>query len=196
MKSPTDIAAPGSPSESSGTLAPPAKGLRLNLGCGRRKMDDAVNLDVTSATNPDVVHDLSIRPWPFEDSTFREVLAFDVIEHLDDFLGTMEEIHRICEPGAIVDISVPHFSSRHAYTDPTHRRFFGSASMDYLSSEHVLSFYTEARFRVLRNKIFFEPSLLNKLVWRLANRFPDLYEKRFAWIYPAWFLSFKLEVLK
>lgn len=196
MKSPSDNVVSESSLAQSESPPPTAVGLRLNLGCGRRKMDDAVNLDITSATDPDVVHDLSIRPWPFADSSFREVLAFDVIEHLDDFLGTMEEIHRICLPGAIVDISVPHFSSRHAYTDPTHRRFFGARSMDYLSEEHGLSFYTAARFRVLRNMIFFEPSLLNKIVWRLANRYPELYESRFAWIYPAWFLSFKLEVIK
>jgi hypothetical protein len=32
-------------------------------------------------------------------------------------------------------------------------------------------------------------------VSRLANRRPDLYEKRFAWLWPAWFLIFKLRKL-
>lgn len=169
---------------------------RLNLGCGRKRIDGAVNLDITPATNPDVVHDLSRRPWPFEDDSFREVFAFDVIEHLDDFIGTMEEIHRISVAGALVHITVPHFSSRNAYTDPTHRRFFGVASMDYLSAGHELGFYSEARYNVVRNSIIFEPSLFNKIVWRIVERFPDLYERRFAWIWPAWFLSFELEVVK
>lgn len=141
-------------------------------------------------------YDLSVRPWPFGDSTVAEVFAFDVIEHLDDFLGTMEEIHRICVPGARIHISVPHYSSRNAYTDPTHRTFFGVSSMEYLTSGHDLGFYTEARFCVVRSAILFEPTLLNKLVWRLANRFPVTYERRFAWIYPAWFISFELEVVK
>ena len=196
MKISPDMAVAESTADTSDIVEPISAGLRLNLGCGRRKFDDAVNLDITPATNPDVVHDLAILPCPFDDSTFREVIAFDVIEHLDDFLGTMEEIHRICRAGATVDISVPHYSSRYAYTDPTHRRFFGVASMDYLSEEHAFGFYSEARFKVLRNQIFFEPSLLSRLVWRLANRFPDVYERRFAWIYPAWFVSFQLEVVK
>ena len=157
-------------------------------------MADAVNLDITTATDPDVVWDLSKRPWPFEDASIREVFAFDVIEHLDDVLGTMEEIHRICLPGARVHISVPHFSSRNAYTDPTHRRFFGIGSMEYFSPDSDLNFYTEARFRVIRRQIYFEHSLLSRVVWRLVDRFPDLYERRFAWVYPAWFLSFELEV--
>lgn len=196
MKTPLDKLATVIATQPAGAALPATRGLRLNLGCGHRKFDDAVNLDITPATNPDVVHDLAIRPWPFEDSSVREVIAYDVIEHLDDFLGTMEEIHRICEAGARIDISVPHYSSRYAFTDPTHRRFFGHASMDYLASGHQFGFYTEARFRVIRNRIFFEPSLLSKLVWRLANRFPDAYERRFAWIYPAWFVSFELEVVK
>lgn len=168
---------------------------RLNLGCGRKKLENAVNLDV-AATAPDVVHDLASRPWPFEDDAFDEVFAFDVIEHLDDFLGTMEEIHRISAAGARVHITVPHYSSRNAFTDPTHRRFFGVASMDYLSVSHEFNFYSEARYKVNRSAIVFEPSLLNKVVWRIVSRFPELYERRFAWIWPAWFLSFELEVLK
>lgn len=184
-----------SPDES-GILDHGPRGLRLNLGCGRRKMEDAVNLDVTPATNPDVLWDLSNWPWPFENESICEIFAFDVIEHLDDFLGTMEEIHRICAPGARIHISVPHFSSRNAFTDPTHRRFFGVASMNYLSADSELGFYTEARFRIIRSQILFDPSVLSRIVWRLANRFPELYERRFAWIYPAWFLSFELEVVK
>jgi hypothetical protein len=33
-------------------------------------------------------------------------------------------------------------------------------------------------------------------VWRLANRYPAAYERRWAWIFPAWYLYFELEVDK
>ncbi|GBL40282.1 hypothetical protein EMGBD2_15400 [Nitrospirota bacterium] len=36
----------------------------------------------------------------------------------------MEEVYRICKPGATVLISVPYYTSRGAFTDPTHVRFF------------------------------------------------------------------------
>ena len=42
----------------------------------------------------------------------------------------------------------------------------------------------------------FYPTLVNKLTWRIANRYPEAYERRWAWIFPAWFLSIDLEVLK
>jgi hypothetical protein len=37
---------------------------------------------------------------------------------------------------------------------------------------------------------------VNKLVWRLARRAPAAYERRYAWMFPAWFLSFELVVIK
>jgi hypothetical protein len=31
---------------------------------------------------------------------------------------------------------------------------------------------------------------------RFANRHPELYERRLTWIWPAWFLIFKLRALE
>jgi SAM-dependent methyltransferase len=168
----------------------------LNLGCGRKYLPEAVNLDFNPETRPDVVHDLNRLPWPLPDDHFREVLAYDVIEHLDDFVPVMEEIHRVCRDKAVVRIAVPHFSSPEAYTDPTHRRYFGYLSFDYVTGEHEIEFYTRVRFKKLYSRIVFWPTLVNKLVWRLANRYPAAYERRWAWMFPAWYLYFELEVQK
>jgi predicted SAM-dependent methyltransferase len=180
------------------TTAQPAFGRDtiLNLGCGNKHVANAVNLDVTCETNPDLVYDLNLRPWPFADNSFTEVRANDVIEHLSDIVATMEEIHRICRPDAIVRISVPHFSCANAFTDPTHRHYFSYFSMDYFTTGHELSFYSKRRFRNRITSLVFHPTLTNKPVWRLANRHPAEYERRWAWIFPAWFLSYELEVVK
>ena len=175
---------------------PPATARTLNLGSGPRRIEGAVNLDVTPDTGPDVVHNLNRYPWPFDDDQFEAVLASDVIEHLDDIAGAMGEIHRVCARGAIVYINVPHFSSDGAYTDPTHRHYFGAFTFDYFSDSHPLNFYSRARFKNRSTQIIFRPTLFNKLVWRVANRFPRVYEQRWAWIFPAWFLAIQLEVVK
>lgn len=155
-----------------------------------------MNLDVTSATNPDVVHDLNIAPWPFPAGSFDEIHAKDVIEHLDDILLTMEEIHRVARPGAIIRITVPHYSCANAFTDPTHRHYFSIFSFHYFTGENEFPFYTAAKFRRRSSQIVFHPTVVNKIVWRLAARWPEAYERRWAWIMPAWFLSFELEVVK
>src|SRR4051794_35623049 len=89
----------------------------LNLGSGARKIPGAVNVDLTDRTQPDLVHDLNRRPWPLGDDQFLEVHADDILEHLDDVVGTLEEIHRVCRAGAKVSITVPHFSSANAFID-------------------------------------------------------------------------------
>jgi SAM-dependent methyltransferase len=157
------------------------------LGCGCKHRENAVNLDVT---------DLNHVPWPFPDNRFSEVLAFDVIEHLGDIVAAMEQIHRVCQNAAVVKITVPHFSCANAFTDPTHQRFFGWFSFHYFTGENEFSFYTRRRFRRRRTQLIFVPTLVNKIVWRLANRYPQRYERRWAWMFPAWFLYFELEVIK
>jgi SAM-dependent methyltransferase len=168
----------------------------LHLGSGLKYMAGATNVDVTAAGKPDVVHDLNVRPWPFETSSFDEVHAYDVIEHLDDLLKTIEEIHRVSRAGGVVHVVVPHFSSDGAFTDPTHRHYFGARTFEYMVDGHSNSFYTAARFRILTRQIVFRPGATNKIVHRLANRFPEAYEQRWTWIFPAWFLFFRLEVVK
>ncbi|HEV7396251.1 MAG TPA: methyltransferase domain-containing protein [Pyrinomonadaceae bacterium] len=169
------------------------EGQILNLGSGLKPMPGAVNLDVRGDTKPDVVFDLNQRPWPFDENQFARVYASDVIEHLDDTVATMEEIHRVCRSGAMVHINVPHFSSAGAFTDPTHRRYFGAFSFEYFVDGH---FYTRSRFNISHKQLIFQPSLTNKIIWRLANRNLAAYEQRWAWIFPAFFLYIELEVLK
>jgi hypothetical protein len=168
----------------------------LNLGCGRKPDPRAVNVDITPVTNPDVVHDLNVRPWPFSDDRFGEIVLLDVIEHLDDLLGVMEELHRVGRDGAVVKITTPHFSSANSFTDPTHRHHLGWYSLDYFTGEHEHSYYTQVRFRTKARSLLFHPGLVNKLVRRLANRWPAAYERKWAWMFPAWFLYFELVVVK
>lgn len=169
---------------------------RLNLGSGHAYDEAWTNLDITSDTNPDVVHDLNVLPWPFEDDRFVEVRAIDVIEHLDDALATLIELHRVCRNGARVMIVVPHFSSANAYTDPTHRRALGYFSLDVVTGEHTHDYYTRVRYRIRRREIVFTKRPINRLVRRYAARRPARYEERWAWILPAWFIVFEVEVVK
>src|SRR5271163_790248 len=174
----------------------PRPAAALNLGCGRKHIEGAVNVDLSASIAPDVAYDLNTRPWPFGSDSFEHVYAYDVIEHLDDVIGTMNEIHRVCRNGARVEITVPHFECANAFTDPTHQHAFGYSSFHYVTGEHEFSFYTDRVFRRRTSTIIFQPSPMNKVICRLANRFPQAYEMRWTWMFPAWFLYFDLEVIK
>jgi SAM-dependent methyltransferase len=170
--------------------------VRLNIGCGQKRLPDCVNLDISANVGADVVHNLDKTPWPFAADSFDEVHAYDVLEHVENVVSALEEIHRISRPGAVLHATVPHFSSANAFTDVTHRHWFGWRSFEPFDSSHQLAHYSNARFRRRYSRISFEHSIVNHAVFRLANRWPHEYERRWAWMFPAWFLYFQLEVVK
>ena len=86
------------------------------------------------------------------DEKFDIILMFEVLEHLDNFIGAMEEIHRISLPGCLVKISVPYWNSSFAYIDPTHKRGFHELTFSFFDpdSEYCKErpYYTKARFKI------------------------------------------------
>jgi SAM-dependent methyltransferase len=169
---------------------------RLNLGCGRHKRPDSLNVDVLPEVAPDLTWDLDRHPYPLPRNHFEQIWALDVIEHLASVKDFLEEIHELLVPGGTIEITTPHFSCANSFTDPTHRQHLGYFSLDYFTAGHKCNFYTAIRFEIVERVLVFYPSLLDRLMARLANRRPELYEKRLTWIFPAWFLIFKLRAVK
>lgn len=99
-----------------------AQSRKLNLGSGEFLKAGFVNVDYYSISSPDIVHDLSKFPYPFEDNYFELVEADHVLEHLEEPFEVMRELYRICAPGAIIHIRVPHFSR--GFTHAEHKRGF------------------------------------------------------------------------
>ena len=169
----------------------------LNLGSGQdRSKSDAVSIDRVAETKPDIVHDLDIYPWPLEDNRFDTVHCLDVIEHLQNIVRAMEEIHRISRNGARVHIATPHFSCANSYTDPTHLHHLGLFSFDYFTGGNKWGFYTRVRFKKVRSRLHFYGRYKNLHISWLANKAPAFYEEHLTWIFPAWYMSFELEVVK
>ncbi len=169
---------------------------QLNLGCGAKLMPGAINVDINPTIGADLIHDLNKRPWPLPDDHFTKVFAFDVLEHCFDVIQVMEEIHRVSRDGAVVSLTTPHFSSANAYIDPTHRHRLSYRSFDYITGDNELSFYTSTRYKYRTRQLVFAPSLLNRMIGRAANRWPQRYEERWTWRFPAWFIYVELEVVK
>lgn len=100
--------------------------MRLNLGCGYRKIDGWVNVDKVASCNPDQIVDLENLPWPWPDNSVDEVMLSHVLEHLGAataiYLGIIKELYRVCRDGAPIHIEVPHPRHDSFLSDPTHVR--------------------------------------------------------------------------
>ena len=105
---------------------PAARPRKLNLGCGDDRRTGYWNVDKYAAAAPDEVVDLERLPWPFADGSADEVVLHHVLEHLgrdsDTFLGILKELYRVCAPGGLVRITVPHPRHQDFLQDPTHVR--------------------------------------------------------------------------
>ena len=98
--------------------------LKLNLGCGSKKLDGYLNVDKFG--EPDMVFDLETFPWPWEDSSVSKILLSHVLEHLgqdtDIYLNIIKELYRVCKNNAEILVIVPHPRHDTFMTDPTHVR--------------------------------------------------------------------------
>jgi len=169
---------------------------KLVLGSAGRAEEKAVTLDINPLHNPDVLHDLNNTPLPFDDNAFKEIICHHVLEHLNDLKPVMDELHRICRPEGEIYIEVPHHTSWCANT-PEHRlRFNYFAFESYIEKGRTDWMKTEKKFTILKRELTFHRSLRRVLLHRLFNRFPETYERFWAYIFPAEHVKIWLRPIK
>ena len=80
--------------------------MKLNLGCGHKKLPGFVNVDL-AGSDQDV--DLSVFPWPWEDGAVDEIVASHILEHFSKEGGRtfIEECYRVLNGDGILHIAVP-----------------------------------------------------------------------------------------
>jgi SAM-dependent methyltransferase len=126
----------------------------LNLGCGKTRLPNSIGVDrVAIEDYVDIVHDLNVIPYPFQNNQADEIHFYHVLEHLHNPVEKLEEIHRILRPGGMLYLRVPHFSSMGAFTDITHLMPFGFSSFDCFDVMDPHHYYTKASFKLIYKQI-------------------------------------------
>ncbi|MBN2284938.1 MAG: methyltransferase domain-containing protein [Tissierellales bacterium] len=162
--------------------------MKINFGCGKRRIDGYIGVDKIQMPTVDVVHDMNSFPYPFNDESVEEVILSHILEHLPNTVHVMEEIWRICRPEAMLEVDVPYYNSPSAYDDPTHVSFFTEHTFDYFTEDGTralsgFNYYSFARFKIhsiipYQRKIF---SLLPVSVqWFLGHHFATIHAVHFS----------------
>ncbi len=124
----------------------------LLIGCGSQRdkrlaLDNDHNwsnlttLDINDHHNPDVVWDLCQFPLPFEDNTFDEIHAYEVLEHTGQqgdykfFFAQFTEFWRILKPNGYMFATCPAWNSIWAWGDPSHTRVLQNVQLNFLSQK-------------------------------------------------------------
>lgn len=97
--------------------------LKLDLGCGTKKKEGFVGVDVRKFAGVDVVCDLGKKRWPWKDGSVDEIHASHFIEHLTGLerVHFANEAYRVLKKGGTATIVAPHWCASRAYGDYTHQ---------------------------------------------------------------------------
>jgi GT2 family glycosyltransferase/predicted SAM-dependent methyltransferase len=90
-------------------IEPDGGGLRLNLGCGRFKVQGFLNIDQDADVQPDLVCD--VLALPYEPGTVDEIYAGHLLEHFDwhDGSRALRYWHHLLKAGGTIGVAVPDF---------------------------------------------------------------------------------------
>lgn len=167
--------------------------LKLNLGCGNKRKEGFLGVDLYPCSAVDRIANLN-DDLPFQDNSVIEIYMDNVIEHIPDLVKLFKEMHRICCNGAKIRIITPHFSSLSSWIDPTHIHHLSYFSMDHFGKISV-AHYTGGGFKVTSRKLSFGGIMGNigRLIFLIS---PKNYEKNWCFIFRPGTLTFDISVIK
>lgn len=181
--------------------------MKIDIGCGKNKKEGFIGLDRVPMPGVDIVCDLDKEKIPMDDNSVEEIYTMHFVEHIDNLMGLIEELWRVSKKGTKITIAVPYFTSVGAFRDPTHKRFFTYETFDHFTdTKKFPSFYSSARFSIVKKKILFYPSdsnfygkirFIHMMPFQLiANIFPYFYEHSLLKIFSVRDLYVELKVIK
>lgn len=169
--------------------------VKLNLGCGEKKLPGFLNVDFNPDIKPDKKVNLTKLPWPFKTSSCDEVYCSHFLEHMEYPINIIEEIYRILKTKGKLTIISPYFSSVGAYYNLEHKNFWAWRTTDYFGTS-LYKYSHKANFKIKGKQLVF-PKIYKLIgIQRLANLFPEIYEDFFAFIFPAREIHYELIAYK
>jgi ubiquinone/menaquinone biosynthesis C-methylase UbiE len=97
--------------------------VKLDLGCGPKKLPDHLGIDRIPFPGVDRVFDMGCSIWPFVDASVDGAHCCHALEHLTarERVHFTNELYRVLVPKGSCTLIVPHWASCRAYGDPTHQ---------------------------------------------------------------------------
>jgi predicted SAM-dependent methyltransferase len=147
----------------------------LNIGCGKRRIEGAYNIDLEIDSEADVLLDMTKLPWLWKDCSLDTIYMFHFLEHCPNPKEILSECHRILKPKGRIHITVPHSSSAVANGCMFHYGTYSYNSLkDYLSIHNKM-------FKTVHQKIIWLPHYEWLPIQWLIDLSPIFFER--IWCY-------------
>jgi SAM-dependent methyltransferase len=174
----------------------------IDIGCSIGKLPGAIGIDLRAHPNIDKNLTTNIianvnDPFPIKSNSFDLIIANNIIEHVENVVPTMEEIHRTGKKNSLVVLRTPHYSHPESYRDPTHRWQFTWESFDYFIKDDPKSvLYTDKKFKYEKKELLFGSGFNGKVGRLLSKLSMRRYEKYYCKSYPSNGIYCVLKIIK
>jgi len=126
--------------------------LKLNIGAGYNFIPGFVNIDISPKA--DVSLDLNSDPLPFDDNSVDMVFSYHCLEHIENYLFILGEIHRVLKHRGRFLIGLPYATStKYHLVNPYHHHNYNEYSFDFFDPEKLKGSAAEENPIVLK-KVF------------------------------------------
>ena len=157
----------------------------INLGSRKSWNRAALNIDISTIWDPDVLFDASrselfstmfsmdrFGTQKIPSSYFEKIVAMDVLENVPDLIALMTNCLQLLCVGGEMHIGVPYDLSHGAWQDPTHIRAFNEKSWLYYTDWHWYIGWRDARFDLV--KFDFVYSELGQSMINAGSNLPEV----------------------
>jgi|TARA_B100000315_G_C14491895_1_gene547988 predicted SAM-dependent methyltransferase len=152
---------------------------KLQIGCGRNKINGFVNIDKSKEVSPDIVVDIE-KGFPFPDNSFKEIYSSHCLEHIRPqyWSFVLNQIARIAKEGCFLELKLP-FDNIGQRTNMDHYRTFSWNSFDQLEKGNERKYYSDL-------------SLIK------LSKTPSKFKKLFYYLFPfmKYEVHFKFKIVK
>lgn len=179
--------------------------MKLDFGCGKLLEEGWEGVDYTPLPGIKYVVNLNKKKkLPFKSNSIDEARAFHLVEHLDDPMGFVNEVHRILKPGSVFTITVPYFAYGMSHV-PIHKTYWNFRTHILFDGEyHEINAKWKVEmswnWRVTEKSVkkhfillpfFWVQKAIDKFLLKPYRRY-ELYELGICYIIPVESITFKL----
>jgi hypothetical protein len=141
--------------------------LKIDLGCGSRKKEGTIGIDIQAQQGVDYVLNLQAEPLPFPNHSVEYVHSSHFLEHIENanyVVKIFTEISRVCVDGAELELWTPYTWSNPAFIFG-HNLFFNEDHYLHLCAWHSSFWEKELKARWLLKEITYivDPEILIEL---------------------------------
>jgi SAM-dependent methyltransferase len=154
----------------------------ISIGSGNAKAvltpqgNAVINVDLEKYEEVDMIVDVE-KTWPFPDAFFEQVIANNILEHVNDILQVMSEADRCLAVGGLLKIEVPFIGSYNHGTDVTHKRGLTYSAFNFLFADGRNYLYRQKDLQKYNYElVYFQRENIDneKLVTEYLNMIPPL----------------------